>query len=73
VGNKPIKATKTPFTGIVSVNSGSPAELKKLKGIGPTRAKAIKAGRPYKAIDELDSKQIIPHGVYQNIKAQLTL
>jgi DNA uptake protein ComE-like DNA-binding protein len=57
----------------VSINTASAADLDKLKGIGPARAKKIIEGRPYKAVDELDAKKILPHNVYMSIKDQLTL
>ncbi len=63
---------KAPI-GPVNVNTATAAQLDKLPGIGKSRSKAIINGRPYKAVDEIDTKKIIPHTVYEKIKAQLTL
>ena len=57
--------------GLVDINSASEADLQTLSGIGPTRAKAIVAGRPYKGKDDLVKKNIIPSNVYQGIKDQI--
>jgi competence protein ComEA len=56
---------------LVDINSASEADLKNLPGIGPARARAIIAGRPYAAKDDLVSKKIIPAGVYEKIKGQI--
>lgn len=69
---KPTAAAKPPI-GPVNVNTATPAELDALPGIGKARTKAIIAGRPYKSVDEIDTKKIIPHATFEKIKAQLTL
>lgn len=48
----PIAPAPAPATGI-SVNQASIAELSALKGVGPTLATAIVAGRPYARLDDL--------------------
>src|SRR5262249_11231577 len=45
-------ATAAPATP-VDINTAGLAELETLPGIGPTLAKSIVAGRPYKTVDEL--------------------
>ncbi len=64
---------KAPFTGTVSINTGTAADLDKLYGIGKSRTAKIIAGRPYKAIDELTSRKILPQSVFDKISKQLTL
>lgn len=60
-------ATKPPATtgsqpsgGLVDINSASAEELDKLPGVGPARAKAIIANRPYNGKDDLAQRKIIP-------------
>ena len=57
--------------GLVDINSASEADLQTLSGIGPARAKAIIAGRPYNGKDDLVNKNIIPSGVYEGIKDKI--
>ena len=66
-------ATVKPPVGPVNINTATPAELDALPGIGKARTKAIIAGRPYKSVDEIDSKKVIPHATFEKIKGQLTL
>lgn len=69
---KPVKPVK-PVPTNVNVNTATPAELDALPGIGKARTAAIIKGRPYKAVDEIDTKKIIPHAVYEKIKASLVI
>ncbi len=62
--------TQAPKT-LVDINSASEAELLTLSGIGPARAKAIIAGRPYRGKDELVNKNIVPSNVYEGIKDKI--
>jgi DNA uptake protein ComE-like DNA-binding protein len=52
----------------LDINAASEADLKTLPGIGDAYAKAIIAGRPYKAKDELHERKIIPMATYKKIK-----
>lgn len=56
---------------VIDINSASEADLQTLSGIGPARAQAIIAGRPYKGKDDLVNKGIIPSNVYQGIKDKI--
>lgn len=58
-------------TELVDINRASASELDALPGIGEARSKAIIAGRPYKAKDELTRRKIIPENVYNNIKDKI--
>lgn len=69
---KPAKPVK-PVPTNVNVNTATPAELDALPGIGKARTAAIIKGRPYKAVDEIDTKKIIPHAVFEKIKASLVV
>jgi competence protein ComEA len=70
---KPDTAGKSsqPPGGLVDINSASPQELDKLPGVGPVRAKAIIAGRPYSGKDDLTQRKIIPPNVYNQIKDKI--
>jgi competence protein ComEA len=69
---KPAKPVK-PIPTNVNVNTATPAELDALPGIGKSRAAAIIKGRPYKSVDEIDTKKVIPHAVFEKIKASLVM
>jgi competence protein ComEA len=57
--------------GLVDINSASAAELDKLPGVGPVRAKAIIANRPYNGKDDLLQRKIIPSNVYSQVKDKI--
>jgi DNA uptake protein ComE-like DNA-binding protein len=56
---------------LVDINSASAEELDNLPGIGPARAKAIIANRPYHGKDDLTRRKIIPPNVYNEIKDKI--
>jgi len=62
---------KTPASARIDVNSASADELQTLKGIGPARAEAIIAGRPYSGKDDLVRRKIVPQSVYDEIKDEI--
>lgn len=57
--------------GLVDINSASSEELDKLPGVGPARAKAIIANRPYNGKDDLIQRKILPANVYNQIKDKI--
>lgn len=57
--------------GLIDINSASAQELDKLPGIGPARAQAIVANRPYKGKDDLAQRKILPQNVYEQIKDKI--
>src|SRR5215469_1240088 len=67
--NLPPKST--PSGELLDINSASAEELEKLPGVGPARAKAIIAHRPYFGKDDLVNKKIIPSNVYAQIKDKI--
>ena len=68
----PSATAKSQPTGeLLDINSASPEELDKLPGVGPARAKAIIAHRPYFGKDDLVNKKIIPSNVYAQIKDKI--
>ena len=64
------KATQ-PAGQLVDINSASTEELDKLPGVGPARAKAIIANRPYGGKDDLNNRKIIPPNGYNQIKDKI--
>ena len=67
----PVAPAKT--MAMVNVNTATPAEIDALPGIGKARTAAIIKNRPYKSVDEIDTKKVIPHAVFEKIKGALTL
>jgi DNA uptake protein ComE-like DNA-binding protein len=64
-------ARSQPAGQLVDINSASAEELDKLPGVGPARAKAIIANRPYGGKDDLTNRKIIPPNVYNQIKDKI--
>jgi DNA uptake protein ComE-like DNA-binding protein len=56
---------------LIDINRASAKDLDVLPGIGEARSKAIIAGRPYKAKNELTQRKIIPQNVYDAIKDKI--
>jgi competence protein ComEA len=56
---------------VLDINSASKDELKTLPGIDEVRANKIIAGRPYGSKAFLVTRNIIPSGVYEQIKNQI--
>jgi DNA uptake protein ComE-like DNA-binding protein len=61
--------TGTPL----DLNSASLDQLKALPGVGEQYAKKIMDGRPFKKVDELMSKNIVPKSVYDQIKSLVAI
>jgi DNA uptake protein ComE-like DNA-binding protein len=55
-------------TGPLDLNSATLDQLKALPGVGEQYAKKIVDGRPFKKVDELMSKNVVPKNVYDQIK-----
>ena len=52
----------------IDINRATEKQLDTLPGIGPARAKAIVAGRPYAQADELVSKKVLTQRIYDGLK-----
>lgn len=57
----------------VDVNGATAAQLDSLPGIGPARAAAIVAGRPYTDLQELVSKKVLSQSVLDGAKSRMAL
>mgnify|MGYP001612132581 CR=1 FL=1 len=55
----------------VNINTASQSDLETLPGIGEVRAKAIIAGRPYGAVEELLTRKIVSQSVYEKIRVEV--
>jgi DNA uptake protein ComE-like DNA-binding protein len=58
---------------LVDVNSADEKVLEALPGVGPARAKAIIAGRPYTDKQELLTKKVLPSNVFNDIQDKVAL
>ena len=73
---KPSKAKPAaPFasTGAISINQASRDELMSLKHIGKARAKRILMSRPFKSVDDLLSRGLLPEDVLTRHRDRLTV
>jgi|RhiMetdeSRZDD1v2_1073273.scaffolds.fasta_scaffold245467_2 competence protein ComEA len=62
------EALKAVTGAPLDLNTASLDQLKALPGVGEQYAKKIVDGRPFKNVDELMSKKIVPQPVYDQIK-----
>lgn len=57
----------------VDINIASQQELESLPGIGPKKAQAIIAGRPYKSVEELDGVPGIGPKIMEQLRPIVTV
>jgi len=58
---------------LINLNSATIEELDQLPGIGQTTANKIIKNRPYSNIEELLTKKVVNKGVYEKIKALISI
>ncbi len=69
----PTAATPAASAKRVNINTAAPPQLETLPGIGPARAAAIVAGRPYADLIDLVTKKVLTQGVFDGVKDRLAL
>ncbi|HSX19080.1 MAG TPA: ComEA family DNA-binding protein [Candidatus Saccharimonadales bacterium] len=60
-------------TSMISINSGTEAELESLPGVGPVTGQKIVANRPYSSLEDLKTKKAVTSATYEKIKELITL
>lgn len=65
----------SPFAAMaeVNINTATQEQLESLPGIGPKKAQAIIAGRPYNSVDELDRVPGIGPKILAQLKPEVTV
>jgi competence protein ComEA len=72
-GEKAKSAKKLAPGQKININSGTKEELEALPEIGPVKAQAIIAGRPYNKIEDIMKVKGIKEGTFNKIKDYLTV
>jgi competence protein ComEA len=66
-------STTNQIAAKVNLNTATQAELEKLPGIGPKRAEAIIAARPFKQIDDLQKVKGLTRAQLNELKTQVVV
>jgi len=67
------QTTSSNIKSLININTASIAELDTLWGIGQATAQKITAGRPYQAIEELQTRKIVNANVWKAIKDKISV
>lgn len=59
--------------GQVDINAASLKELRTLPGIGQAYSKKIVENRPYKSVEELRTRKVLPRGTYRKIRDRVVV
>jgi len=69
---KPPVTVDAPKTGAVDINTATAAELKALPGMTEADAARVIHARPYRDVNELVSKKVVPDAQFAKIKDRIT-
>ncbi len=69
----PAVAPPAVVVGKININTATQAQLETLPGIGPTKAQAIIAGRPYATVDDLTRVKGIGPATLEKLRPQVTV
>lgn len=73
VKKSPASTGKLAPGQVVNINTADAATLEALPGIGPSKAQAIIAGRPYTTKEDIMKVKGIKQGTFNNIKDSITV
>jgi competence protein ComEA len=68
-----VRSATNQIAAKVNLNSATQAELEKLPGIGPKRAEAIIAARPFKQIEDLKKVKGLTRAQLNELKTQVVV
>ena len=68
-----LMALTTPAFAVVDLNTADQKTLEKLPGIGPAKAAAIIAARPFKAKEDVKKVDGIGDKTYKALEAEITV
>jgi competence protein ComEA len=69
---KPPVTVDAPKTSAVDINTATAAELKTLPGMTEADAAKVIQARPYRDVNELVSKKVVPDAQFAKIKDRIT-
>lgn len=64
---------QTTTSGLIGLNTGTPAQLDSLPGVGPVTSQKIITARPYTDINELFSRKVVSKSVFEKIQPLVDL
>lgn len=65
--------TKVAMSEVVNLNTATKEQIEKLPGIGPTKADAIIAARPFTQVEDVMKVKGIKEGIFSKIKPYITV
>lgn len=65
--------SRTKNSNLININTASLSELDSLWGVGESRAQAIIDNRPYRAVEELLTKKVLPKNIFDRDRDKLSV
>jgi DNA uptake protein ComE-like DNA-binding protein len=69
----PVHPVAAPVVTRVNINAATSEQLMAVKGMTHPGVEAILKGRPFKAVDELSTRKLLPADVFATVKDALTV